>query len=83
MAKKSIGCWEGLEAAGPELKLLLEEYDVKRRQYDEIVTHVELLCAQIPEVEQLLNVKELGLVSIAGILAETGTLRRFDSPRYV
>ena len=80
-AKKSIGCKDGLEAARLELKLLLEDYDAKRRQYDEIMTHVELLCAQIPEVEQLLNVKGLGLVSIAGILAETGDLRRFDSPR--
>ena len=82
-AKKSVGCKEGLEAARLELKLLLEDYDAKRRQYDEIMAHVELLCAQIPEVEQLLKVKGLGLVTIAGILAETGDLRRFDSPRQV
>lgn len=82
-AKKSVGCKEGLEGARLELKLLLEDYDAKRRQYDEIMAHVELLCAQIPEVEQLLKVKGLGLVTVAGILAETGDLRRFDSPRQV
>lgn len=82
-ATKSIGCKEGLEAARMELKLLLEDYEAKWRQYDEIMTRVELLCAQIPEMEQLLNVKGLGLVTIAGVLSETGDLRRFDSPRQV
>lgn len=83
VAKSSIGYKEGTEAARMELKLLLEDYDAKRRQYDEIMARVELLCAQIPEVEQLLKIKGLGLVTIAGILAETGDLRRFDSPRQV
>ena len=82
-AERSVGCKEGLEAARMELRLLLEDYDAKQRQYDEIMEHVELLCAQIPEVERLLKIKGLGIVTIAGILAEAGDLRRFDSPRQV
>ena len=79
----SVGCTEGSEAARMELRILLEDYDVKQRQYEEIMAKVEELCAQIPEVQQLLEIKGLGIVSIAGILAETGDLRRFDSPRQI
>lgn len=82
-AKSSVGCTEGSEAARMELRILLEDYDAKQRQYEEIMAKVEELCEQIPEVRQLLEIKGLGLVSIAGILAETGDLRRFDSPRQI
>ncbi len=82
-AKASIGCKQGLQAARMELRILLEDYDAKHRQYDEIMAQVEALCAQIPEAEELLEIKGIGIVTIAGILAETGDLRRFDSPRQV
>lgn len=82
-AKNSVGCTEGSEAARMELRILLEDYDAKQRQYEEIMAKVEELCEQIPEVQQLLEIKGLGIVSIAGILAETGDLRRFDSPRQI
>ena len=50
-AKKSVGCKEGLEGARLELKLLLEDYDAKRRQYDEIIiegTDRPLLDGTVP-----------------------------------
>ena len=42
---------------------------------------VESLCRQIPEVEELLKIKGIGLITVAGIFAEVGDLRRFSSPR--
>jgi transposase len=64
-----------------ELKLLLEDYDAKLRQYEEIMTTVTALCEQLPEVAGLLKIRGIGLVTVAGVLAETGDMRRFDSPR--
>ena len=80
-AKDSVGCTEGRTAARMELKLLLEDYDAKLRQYEEIMTTVTALCEQLPEVAELLKIKGVGLVTVAGVLAETGDPRRFDSPR--
>mgnify|MGYP002344255841 FL=1 len=74
-------CTEGSTAARMELKLLQEDYDAKLRQYEEIMTMVTALCEQLPEVAGLLEIKGIGLVMAAGVLAETGDLRRFDSPR--
>lgn len=80
-ARNSVGCTQGLEAARMELRLLLEDYDAKLRQYEEIMCATERLCEQIPEVAELLKIKGIGLVTIAGIFAEVGDIRRFDSPR--
>lgn len=80
-AQSSVGCTEGLKAAKVELRMLLEDYDAKLRQYEEIMITIEILCSHIPEVEELLKIKGIGLVTVAGIFAEIGDIRRFDSPR--
>lgn len=80
-AKESVGCTEGLAAARMELRLLLEDYDAKLRQYEKVMAQVDLLCSPIPEVAELLKIKGIGLATVAGILAEVGDIRRFESPR--
>lgn len=82
-AKISVGCTDGSAAARIEIRMLLEDYEAKSRQYEEIMTVVEGLCGQLPEVAELLKIKGIGLVSVAGFLAETGDIRRFDSPRQI
>lgn len=82
-AQNSIGCIDGIEAAVLELQLLLEDYYTKMRQYDAVMKVVEGLCGQLPEVAELLKIKSIGLVTVAGFLAEVGDIRRFDSPKQV
>lgn len=82
-AKISVGCTDGSAAARMEIKMLLEDYEAKSRQYEEIMAVVEGLCEQLPEVAELLKIKGIGLVTVAGFLAETGDIRRFDSPRQI
>ena len=82
-AKDSVGCTEGMQAARMELRLLLEDYETKSKQHEEIMAAVEMLCSQLPEVAELLKIKGIGLVTVAGFLAEAGDLRRFDSARQI
>jgi transposase len=82
-AGDSIGCTDGSTAARMELGLLLDDYEAKQQQYDTIMAIVEDLCSQLPEVAELLEIKGIGLVTVAGFLAEVGDLRRFDSPRQI
>lgn len=82
-AQNSIGCTDGIESAVLELHLLLDDYNVKTRQYEAVMTAVEELCEQLPEVAELLKIKSIGLVTVAGFLAEVGDVRRFDSPRQI
>jgi len=82
-AAESIGCTDGSIAARMEITLLLDDYESKLQQYNAVMTTVEELCSQVPEVTELVKIKGIGLVTVAGILAEIGDLRRFDSPRQI
>ncbi len=82
-AQKSIGCTEGELSTRMEIKLLLQDYHNKKSQYDEVMETMNELCNQIPEVAKLLEIKGVGLVTIAGFLSEVGDIRRFNSPKQI
>lgn len=82
-AKNSIGIKNGTNAAEYEMKLLLQDYDYKQAQYEAEMEELERLCQKIPESRQMLAIKGVGLITVAGFLAETGDLRRFESPRQI
>ena len=82
-AKRSMGCIEGCGAARMEIRLLLEDYHIKKVQYDGVMAVVEELCMQIPAVQKLLAIKGIGLLTVAGFFAEVGDLGRFQSPKQI
>jgi transposase len=82
-AKRSIGLKKGSSAAEYEMKLLLADYDYKKAQYDAIMEEIDRLCKEIPESEQMLAIKGIGVITVAGFLAEVGDARRFESPRQI
>jgi len=82
-AKASVGVREGLMAAEQSLMILLEDYEVKMRQQMQVMVLVEQLVCQIPGVEGVLKIKGIGIVTLAGFLAETGALGRFDHPKQI
>jgi len=82
-AKRSIGRKEGSQMAKLELKMLLEDYERKQHQLTALLHIIEELCQEIPAINQLLAIKGIGLLSIAGIFAEIGEISRFDSPKQI
>lgn len=82
-AKRSIGLRKGTSAAKYEMKLLLEDYEYKKAQLDSVIEEIESLCKKIPESEQMLAIKGIGVITVAGFLAEVGDIRRFESPRQI
>lgn len=82
-AKRSIGLKKGTTAAEFEMKMMLEDYDYKMTQLNSIMEEIESLCKKIPESEQLLAIKGIGLITVAGFMAEVGDVRRFESPRQI
>lgn len=73
----------GSQAVRMELELLVEDYKMKMKQYEAIMTVVEELCNRIPEVSKLLEIKGVGLVTAAEFVSEVGNIRRFDSPKQI
>jgi transposase len=82
-AVNSIGCSSGIAAARMELKLLLDDYQNKREQYELVMAMVEGLCEQIPGAKRLLGINGVGLVTVAGFVSEVGDIRRFQSPKQI
>jgi transposase len=38
---------------------------------------------KVPNVEKLLAIKGIGIITVAGFIAEVGDIRRFDSPKQI
>jgi transposase len=66
-----------------ELRLLLDDLKAKSEQYDTIMEVVEQICAKLPEIAVITGIKGVGIVTAAGLVAEIGDIRRFDSPRQI
>ncbi|SDH59757.1 Transposase IS116/IS110/IS902 family protein [Pseudobutyrivibrio sp. 49] len=82
-AKRSIGLKKGSSDAEIEMKMLLQDYEYKMTQLDYIMDEIERLCKQIPESEQLLAIKGIGVITVAGFLGDIGDVRRFESPKQI
>jgi len=82
-AKRSIGHNQGMSAAKLEMTLLLEDYEAKAKQLAFVMAALESTLRDIPEAEKLLAIKGIGIISVAGFLAEVGDLRRFESPKQI
>ena len=81
-AHNSVGV-KGGNCARMELRLLLEDYSVKRNQLQKVTEILEAETMKVPNVENLLAIKGVGIVTVAGFLAEIGDVRRFDSPKQI
>lgn len=82
-ARRSIGLRKGSTAAEYEMKLLLADYEYKQSQLASVMEEITRLCKQIPESGQMLAIKGIGIITVAGFLAEVGDVRRFESPRQI
>ena len=63
-----------------EIKLLLKEYREVRTIMDELEERLEEIVLTIPGAERMLEVKGIGIKTVAGFLAEVGDITRFSHP---
>ena len=81
-AHSSIGL-PGGTCARMELHLLLEDFRTKQSQLEKITEVLEEETLSVPYADKLLAIKGVGLITVAGFLAEVGDIRRFDSPKQI
>ncbi|CAK6481223.1 IS110 family transposase [Peribacillus simplex] len=77
LAKRSIGTKQALDAYKLHLGQLLEEYDLASSQLERVTQEVTNVLEQIPFVKQILTIKGISEISLAGILGEAGDLSGF------
>lgn len=81
-AKKSVGMDGGI-CARMDLQMLLEDFRRKQEQLRQITEVLEAETQKVPHIEKLLAIKGVGLITVAGFLAEVGDVGRFDSPKQI
>ena len=77
------GCKEGLSTSQKALNRLLDEYDMYEKQVEEVMSEMTELLKEIPGAEQLLGIKGIGIVSVAGLISEIGDISRFESAKQI
>lgn len=83
IAEKSIGVKQGTNAARCEISMLIDDFLKKKEQEQRVIEILETLCIQVPNAEKLLNIKGVGILTVASFLGEVGDIRRFDSPKQI
>lgn len=77
-ASTSIGLMEGTAAARVELTALLQQFDLYTEQLEVIMAQVVQILERIPGTAQMLTVPGVGVLTVAGFLAEVGDIRNYD-----
>ena len=73
----------GGSCARMDLHLLLEDYFTKKEQLERITEVLQEETLKVPNVEKLLAIKGIGIITVAGFLAEVGDIGRFQSPKQI
>lgn len=81
-AQQSVGM-PGGDCTRMNLQLLLEDYETKNAQLERITEVLATETLKVANVEKLLAIPGVGIVTVAGFLAEVGDIGRFDSPKQI
>lgn len=82
-AEHSIGSRKAPEAARMELHILLDDYERQTAREAELMAMITDKIAEVPYVDKLLEIRGIGLKSVAGFVAEVGDITRFDDPKQI
>lgn len=82
-AARSIGLIAGAKAARQELAMDLAQYELLVKQIAQVLEVVQQTAATIPGVEEMLSVPGIGLITVAGFLAEIGDLHGYDHSQQI
>ena len=80
-ASRSIGGKEGLTTARIEIENYVDDYNMKCAQYNRIITELDKLSGEIPYMDNILEIRGLGIRIITGIASEIGDISRFDDAK--
>ncbi len=81
-AHNSVGL-DGGVGTRSELYTLLEEHRLWTSQLEVVERVIEETTLKVEHVEKLLAIKGVGIITIAGFIAEVGDIRRFKSPKQI
>ena len=82
-ARGSICPQDAGRAVRMQLCQLLEDYEKVEKQLNDANIMIGIVTADIPEVNELMKIPGIGVITAAGLISEIGDIRRFDDPRQI
>ena len=82
-AKRSIGKKEGRKLARQEMRYLLEEYELLRKQMEGIEDEMAKLLKDVPNGEKLLEIKGVGVKTAVGFISEVGDIMKYKDAKQI
>src|SRR5690625_1342698 len=80
-AKKSRGIELGLRFAKKELHSLLDQFELYQQQLEELDQELEDLIQDIPGAQEMINIKGVGVTTVATFFAEIGDINKYSHPQ--
>lgn len=80
-AKKSIGIEIGLRFAKKELRSLLDQFELYQQQLEELDQELEDLVQEIPGAQEMIDIKGVGVTTVATFFAEVGDISKYSHPQ--
>lgn len=80
-ALNRIGLKEGLDSAKMQIRDPIEDYELHTKRLNQINDLIKKLCLQVQYAEKLLEIKGIGITTVAGFIAEVGDTTRFDNAK--
>lgn len=80
VAHTSIGIKEGREMARLKLATLLAQYTLIKQQMEKVWEKITAILKEIPGVEEMVAIKGVSDLTVAGFFAEIGDLQNYEHP---
>lgn len=82
-ARDSVGVKNGLVALEMELRQLLDRIKISQRQLKEMENQIKTTLKRVPYAQVLLSIPQIGEISIATVLGESGDLKQYQNARQI
>lgn len=83
VSQVSIGLNEGEISSREEIIMLIEEYELKTKQLERLENILEKLLQEIPNADLMLEIKGIGLTTVAGFVAEVGDISKYNNAKQI
>jgi transposase len=83
IASMSIGRTAGGASAEVAIKNLLKQYEIVMEQMEEIEVLMQEMLLKVPYANKLIDIKGIGMLTVAVLVSEIGNIKRFKDPRQI
>ncbi|QKY68677.1 IS110 family transposase [Lentibacillus sp. CBA3610] len=82
-AETSVGLTVGLTMARQEIRYLIDQYQAIQERIQAHEARLEELVLQVPGASQMIAIKGVSTITVAGLFAEVGDLSNYRDPRQI